>query len=40
MAGIPKIFFNYDIDKKDDIMLLQERYNYKAFFSSREIMLG
>lgn len=39
VAGIPEIYFNYDIDKKDDITLLQERYNFKAIFGSREIVL-
>lgn len=38
-VGVPEMYFNYDIDRKGDIMLLQERYNYKAFFSSREIVL-
>ena len=39
-AGIPEIYFNYDIDRKNDIIFLQNRYNFKTFFGLKEIVIG
>ena len=36
---VEDIFFNYDIRRKEDILLLQKKYNFKAHFGESPIII-
>ena len=40
MGDFEELYFNYSISKKSEILLLQERYHFKAEFEKREIILN
>lgn len=40
LKGNKKIYFNYDIKQKEELLKKQNRYNFQVFFNQREIELS